>query len=419
MLKSGYNVGRITDNLHQEWIRATPVLGRFNKWVFDGFTRGAMSELWQSEFKRLKEARPQMDDKEAARTISKDMNTRMGNLGRQGWFKSRTFQDAAKLVALAPQWNEGLIMSELGALRQAGKLITDTAQGKRFYAGTLLRAVGGMATMTFVVNQAINYITRGKPTWENEEEGIGAKLSAWIPDPKGGPGFFLNPLSLPAETADLLLRRFERDNNLLDPINDYIRSRLSYAAAPANIMWQRKDQIGRPVREGDVMKEMAKSTLPIPIGFGTYARALVGENDQKYQGEFASQAVSRFGLKLQQAPSNEQRISHLADKFKSSKGITPSAEFYSGDYTALTSALRLGNVDAAKKELAALRRKKTDDAIEKHYHRWSGEPFTGSKARESEFKETLSEEQLRAYDAAKEEREKVARAYQNLLESQP
>jgi hypothetical protein len=415
MLKTGFNIGRISDNLHQEWVRSVPLAGRFNRWVFDQFQRGVMSELWQLEYKRLKSARPNMSAEAAASQISKDLNTRMGNLGRQGWFKSRTMQDTARLLALAPGWNEGLIMSELGAVRQLGSAVKAAGQGQRLYAGTLLRSVGGMSAMIFVANQAINYATRGHPTWDNPEEGIGAKLSAWIPDPFGGPGFFLNPLSLPAETAALLLRRYEKDQNALDPLNDYIRSRMSYAAAPVAVELQRRDQIGRPIREEDVPKEMARSILPFPIGFDTYLRALTSEGkDQHYAGEFVSQMVSRGGLKLDQAPSPSQRISALAKQFDAAKGIKPSAEFYTGDYEALTHALSLGNMDEAKKQLQILQGKKTKAQIQKHFQQWPSHPLTGSRAREAEFKRSLSAEQLSQYQQAIADKKEIARKFRSL-----
>ena len=107
MLKSGYNIGRVSDNLHQEWIRATPVLGRFNRWVFDQFQRGVMSELWQMEFKRLKTARPEMSDDAAASQISKDLNARLGNLGRQGWLKSRNRPRHCAFTGAGPPMERG------------------------------------------------------------------------------------------------------------------------------------------------------------------------------------------------------------------------------------------------------------------------------------------------------------------------
>lgn len=415
MLKTGFNIGRISDNLHQEWVRSVPLAGRFNRWVFDEFQRGAMSELWQLEFKRLKAARPNLSDEAAALQISKDLNTRMGNMGRQGWFKSRTMQDTARMLALAPQWNEGLIMSEIGALGQAGTAVKEAAQGQRLYSGTLLRSVGGMAAMIFIANQAINYATRGHPTWDNPEEGIGAKLSAWMPDPFGGPGFFLNPLSLPAETAGLLLKRYEKDRNALDPLNDYIRSRMSYAASPASVELTRRDQLGRPIREEDVPKEMARALLPFPIGFDTYLRALTSEGkNQNYAGEFASQLVSRGGLKLDQAPSPSQRMAALARQFDDAKGIRPSAEFYAGDYEPLTHALSIGNMDEAKKQLQILEGKKTKDQIQKHYQQWPTHPLTGSKAREAEFKRSLSPEQLTQYQRAVSDKRAIAQKFRSL-----
>jgi hypothetical protein len=116
----------------------------------------------------------------------------------------------ARLIFLAPQWNESLIKAELGALRQFGSSAVALSQG-RLQMGALGRGIGTAMIGLFIANQLINYGTRGKPTWENEEEGFGAKISAWIPDYiGGGPGFFLNPMSVPAEITHLLMKGTER-----------------------------------------------------------------------------------------------------------------------------------------------------------------------------------------------------------------
>jgi hypothetical protein len=404
MLKSGYNIGRVSDNLHQEWIRATPILGRFNRWVFDQFQRGVMSELWQMEFKRLKAARPDMSDDVAAAQISKDLNARMGNLGRQGWLKSRTAQDTARLLTLAPQWNEGLIQSEFGAYRQAGKFITDTIRGKRLYAGTLLRAVGGMAAMTFLLNQVINFITRGQPTWKNKEKGIGAKLSAWIPDPWGGPGFFLNPLSLPAEITASLIRRKERESSWLDVLNGFIGSKTSYLATPAKVELMRRDTLGRPIQAKDVPAEMAKSLLPTPIGASSFYRVLVKDAQEQYPGEFGSQIAGRFGLRLQTASTPAQDIRTMAREFNAKMGRPEPVEYAPGPYSDLHKALRGGNPAAAKEAYEKLHQSHSTKEIFKEMEAASHRPFTGSETNEQAFLRSLDAAGMVQYHKAIQER---------------
>src|SRR5438093_5916410 len=121
-----------------------PISGHFTKWLFESFQRGAMTEIGLLEFDRLKRARPNMTDAEIGRQVAKDLNTRFGNLGLESIIKRKTYQDISRMMLLAPQWNEGLIRSELGAVIQAGQFAVDAAQGKKLYAGVLMRSVAGM-----------------------------------------------------------------------------------------------------------------------------------------------------------------------------------------------------------------------------------------------------------------------------------
>ena len=412
-VKSGYNIGKITDNLHTEWIRDVPVAGQVNKFIFDKFQRGAMSEIWLLEFERIKKALPDLPEDEAARRVSKDLNTRFGSMGRQGIFKSRTAQDAAKLVVLAPQWNEGLIRSELGAVKQAGELAVDAAKGRQIYSGVLLRSVGAMALAQFAANQLINLYTRGKPTWENPEEGIGAKLSAWIPDKVGGgPGFFLHPLGLAAETTHLIMQKYEKTADFRKTLNQYLRTRSSAAMRPILTFITNQDALGRNLKPGSVWGEIAKSAIPTPIGGSAITHAakqvVSGEPSESFPGQYQKQAMASGGIKTDQAPSARQRIQSLASEFKRSKGITPSGEFYTGDYQPLSQASEIGNKKDAKEAVGDLLKKKTAAEITKHYQSAWKYPFTGSKKREAEFFQTLNPEQRDTYKKAIEERKQSA-----------
>lgn len=423
-LKTGFNVGHISDSLHQELIRMIPLFGDFNKWLFDQFQRGAMTESWLLEYERLRRARPEMDQTEAARQVSVDLNTRFGNLGRQGWFTSRTSQDTARSLFLAPQWNEGLIKSEIGAVKQIGQTAVDLAKGKSLYMGLLGRSVAGMALAQFAANQIINYATRGHPTWQNPEEGWGAKLSAWVPDLVGkGPGFFLHPLGLAAEITHLLTKSYERSSDARKTMMDFLRSRASVAMRPVLTFITNTDFLGRTLKPGAVWGEVAKNAVPLPIptsaAVGAGKQILTGQHGEQFPGQFQKQIMASFGVKTDQAPGPEQRIRALATEFNKAKGKEPQGEYAASDYLLLVQAMKMKNEVDAKKALETLVETKGKTTIIRHFNEWPERAFTASRLLEGQFRRSLTPEQMQQYQAARKDRHEIANTVKRMLQSVP
>jgi hypothetical protein len=416
-VKEGFNIGRISDAIHQEWLHDVPVFGTFNKWLFNQFQRGAVAEVYNLEFQRYQRMFPNLTEDQVARQLSKDLNNRFGQLGRQGIFKSKSGQDLARLLILAPQWNEGLVRSELGAITGGAKGIRDSVKQGNLAFGVLPRAVGGMILAQFAANQIINYITRGKPTWENPEEGLGSKLSAWVPDVVGGgPGFFLHPLGLAAEITHLLSTKYAKTEDFRRALLEFAGGRYSTLMRPVMTFITGRTPIGaRPIRPEDIYFETLKQALPAPIGASALWAALqqreTGEKSERFAGQIQKQIMASGGLKTDQAPSDEQRIGALARKFNESKGIKPSGEFYSGDYDELTSALRRGAKKQGLELYKQLLKKKSAEQIIRHYDLWATHPFTRSLAGEDEFLNTLNPEQKATYEKALAERQRISQQF--------
>lgn len=425
LTRAGLNTGHVADAMHQELIAKLPFLGDVNKFIFEKFQRGAMAESALMEFERQSKSYPDLKPDEVARKVASDINTRFGNLGRQGIFKSRTAQDIARLIWLAPQWNEGLIRSELGGVGQIGKSMVDAATGRRFAMGALGRDMIAGTLGIFAGNQLINQLTRGKFTWENPEEGWGAKLSAWIPDKVGGKGagFFLNPMGVTAEISHMLLNSYERKGSGWEAAKDFFRSRSSAVARPIVTAATGKDALGGNIKPSNYTKEVLKSSAPVPIGGSaaySAARGLMnGGNTELYPGQFQKQVMQTLGLKTDTAPSPEQRVQALAKEFNRTKKIEPAAEFYAGDYTDLTNALRRNNPSDIKDEIKTLMAKKTPDDIKKHYQSWGRTPFTGQRTRETEFLRTLSAEQRSIYSKAQAARKDIGSRALNAVNKIP
>jgi len=410
----GYNSGRVADAMHQELIQKIPILGDVNKFIFQKFQRGAMNDAGVLEYKRQRAAYPEMSDEQVARKVSKELMTRFGNLGRQGWFKSQTAQDVARLMVLAPEWNQGLIRSELGGITDMAKAAGNTLLGRRAAMGLLGREMVTTGVSLFAASQIINQITRGKFTWENPEEGTAAKISAFIPDKLGGgSGFFLNPMGLTAETGHLLLNAYERTGNTYEPVINYMRSRASAVTRPAWTFLTGKDALGRNLKPEDHWKETAKDAIPAPISGGAAIRAAKGLTSagmsEKFPGEYQKQAMQSFGVRTELAPGPEKRIRSLATEFNRAHGIQPSGEYYAGKFSALTDALRRQNKGDVENELGALfaqNEKPTD--IEKYYREWQHQNYAGSAVREQAFIRSLNPEQKQQYAQARQERTRLA-----------
>lgn len=412
---AGLNTGHIADAMHQELIRKIPGIGDINKFIFEKFQRGAMAESALMEFERQKKSFSDLSEGQVAKQVARDINTRFGNLGKQGWFTSRTSQDIMRMIFLAPGWNEGLIRSEFRGVRQIGESIVNAATGKRFAMGALGRQMIAGTLGIFAANQILNQATRGKFTWDNPEEEWGAKLSAWIPDVAGkSSGFFLNPLGITAEISHQLLTSYERTGNKWQPFIDFARGRISAIGRPIWTAIMKENGLGQRIKPDNLLKEVGKSAVPSPIGASAVLK--LGEaaynkitgnpnagNTEVFPGQFQKQGMQSIGVKTDTAPSPEQRIYSLAQKFNRAHKI----EEFKGDesdYKDLDAALRRNNTDDIKAELQDLLKKKTHDQIEKRFESYGNHAFTGQKLREAQFVRTLNPEQRATYLKAKRAR---------------
>lgn len=411
-VKAGYNIGQVADNMHSELVQKMPVLSGINKFIFQQFQRGAMSDAYVLEYKRQKADNPTMTDDQVARKVSRELMTRFGNLGRQGLFKSKSAQDVMRLLFLAPQWNEGLIRSELGGVKDIAKAGLNAAQGKKATMGLLGREMLTTGVSLFVASQIINQATRGKFTWENPEEGWASKLSAWIPDKVGGSsGFFLNPMGLTAETAHVLMNSYERAHNTYQPIIDYARSRASSVMRPLATFALGKDSLGRDIKPGQRWKQTLSDAVPAPISGGSAYRVAkglaTGGSTEKYPGEFQKQGMQTFGLRTDLAPSPERRIQGLAADFNREHGKEEPASREVSDFQELTDSLRRGNQDDAKAAVETLLEKRSAEDLEKYYRLWQNRMFTGSHKNEALFLRGLNSEQRAQYAKARAERRRL------------
>lgn len=307
LIRNGLNVGRITDALYSDVIRKQlkilgvdiNVPGRFNRWVFDKVTRGAMMEAALTEFERTKKANSSWSEEQVAGHVAKQINVFFGNLGRQGIFKSVTARDTLQIVALAPQWVEGMMQTEVRAVKQGVEAPFKRKVGTAF-KGT---ATGILAYV--IATQLVNMYFRGQPTWDNKEKDH--KFDAWIPDPTGKtPGFWISPLSVAAEVTHDALRYHNQGKNALEVASQIAGNKMSPVARSVKTLVGGRDYAGNKILDmNERLRQSGKAILPLPLPAAGLTSDTPGANVRQMFGS--------LGLKLEPASQREEDTTRMAE----------------------------------------------------------------------------------------------------------
>ena len=353
LLKSGLNVGRIQEALYTSLARKIPIVGTFNKWVFEKMTRGAMMESGLIEFDRVKQNNPTWSDTQVAQKVARDLNVYFGSLGRQGIFKSATFQDAARLFALAPQWVESMARSELGGAKQ---LTIDPILKRQLATGTLGAGLAQGLVAYFVGTQLLNLVTRHQLTFQNPEKGH--KLDAWIPDVTGKTGgYFLSPLAVVAELTHDALRLAKKDPDSLETAGHILANKSSPFWRTGKILLSGLDYNDQKiVGLGNKIKSAAIAMLPTPIAASTLIKG--GQ-----PGSTQRQLMASGGFKTEPADTARAQVANevrqwmgksTVPKIQEAYQAMQKEEFGPSKYKTLQTALQVGDKDKALSEVHAI-----------------------------------------------------------------
>lgn len=428
--RTGLNVGRIQDAIYKDLVAHVPMLGRYNKWLFDRFTRGLMMQAAVQSFERMNAKHPNVDARALMRDVSRDVNNFYGSLGRQGVFKSQTMQDLARLAFLAPQWVEGLVMKEAGFYGRVTGASNLLGRRGLPQLGTLGSGIGSGLVGMVVMTQLINLINRGKPTWENPEKGH--MFDAWIPSmEKGGNGFFFSPLAIFNELSHDLVRLYETKPKAWDAITQIGENKLSPWGRVAVVLKESREpgSGARITTTTGVAKAAAKQFLPVPITVSSAGQALAAKTTGLVKppppGSVQRQVMASFGgMKVEPARSHVQEIGDKAGEWVKKSGLQKTTGWMQvptdePSYSKLRSALRVGDQTGAAVLLAELRKTHTIPDILKAMKLSANRPFTGSKKAERAFLYSLGPEDLALYSAAQQDRQREYEAFVSFLLRQP
>lgn len=441
---AGLNVGRVQDALYKDLIErvstvaglpkqawkavAHATFGRYNRFLFDKLTRGLMANSAVHEFERLHKARPDIPPDKLIRDIARDVNVVFGNLGRQGWLKAKWEQDLARMFFLAPQWVEGLIRKEAtlaSRATQVSRLLGRT--GKEVpYMGTTGRSMGQGMLFMFGLTQLLNFITRGKATWQNEEKGH--KWDAWIPGWDGGEGFWLSPLAIYNEiTHDLVRLTYSREK-ISDALSQIAGNKASPYVRAIEAFRTARSPTGRYLTSsGAVAREMAKQVFPIPLTFSKTGQAIGHRLAPRLisapgRGAVQRQAFATAGIKIEPAESAAQETSNRAAEWLRKEGIVPTSKFVPTDepsYGQLRQSLRLGDTTTATDLLTKLINRVGEGQVIAAMRQWAKRPFTGSLEREQAFVDSLTPSARDVYARGMEEKQALEEQFEELLMQMP
>jgi hypothetical protein len=402
LLDSGLNVGRIQEGLYNSVVRQIPGIGTFNKWVFEKLTRGALMEAGLIELERVSAAKPGVPRGTIARQVARDLNAYFGNLGRQGIFKSKSAQDIARLVALAPQWVESMARTELKGAAQIVKGATyDPIVHKTIMTGTIGKGVAQGLIAYLIGTQVVNYITRGHSTFQNPEDNH--KLDAWIPDVTGkGHGFFLSPFSVVAELSHDMLRYSSKEPTLLEAATRIAANKASPIFRAGKVLLTGRDYDGKQITDTwRRVKAAAFALAPTPI---LLAPTIKGS---AYPGQTQRQLTASLGFKTEPAESQTQQIVNKAKQFMIETGKRKPVMLEPAEdepaYYKLRDLLRKDDEKGAREMLAELRKTHTPKQIMTAMRNHVKRPFTGSRANEAAFRSSLSPKDRDVYDRARDE----------------
>ena len=429
-LKAGLNVGKVSDNLldaakQHNLFERLPVVGKGLTWandlIFHKLTRGAMTQAFTVAAERNAKRFPELGQAEIDRRSARELNEFFGNLGSQGLFKSKTMQDAARMIGFAPQWTESQFRAEARGYGQAARAGTDALQGKGFRVGVVAQAMMGTALASIVASQALNMFTRGKPTWQNEEEGH--RWDAWLP---GGPhnrGFWFSPLEIAAEYAHQMGKHMAAGEGVLDSAANIAANKLSGPARAAKDLVTGQDSAGRPF--GSMRERLtaaATDALPFPIPFsGMLAKdpkSPTGYGLNHQPGSLEKQGLGMAGLKVDSAASPRSQMYRLAQQFKP-KGGGAGSQHAPSEYSGLRQALDNQDRSTAEGEIRQLLQDgkslpKIAKALGLHNGGAGGvepEHFTGSKAGDQQMFAKLTAAQKATYRQAQADRGASARLF--------
>jgi hypothetical protein len=309
----------------------------------------------------------EMSEDQLLAQTANEANAAFGELNWEMMAKSKTTQDVLRLVFLSPDFT-------IARGQFVGQAFTKYGSEQRW-------ALARGAIFMYVAARIINKMVDGQYHFE----------------PRNMFSIVLNKkaYSLRTVQGDLI-------HLITDPAK-FASSRLNPALTrPVMEAMMGRDAFGRKRSPLEQLEDYVRSPIPISL------RGLVDKREQTVLEAF----LNSMGITNRRDTSNDETYK-LAQSWKEAHGVGEPGEFiYDPDkdpYRRIKLALVFSKPEDAAQEISiALKEKKIDpEKLENYFERYGTTAFTGSRANDRVFYQSLTADQKKTFDAAVAERAKL------------
>lgn len=341
-----------------------PLMESYHNWLFQSFIPRIKTTMALNALERNRARyKGKLTEEQIFNKTASESNSAFGELNYIMLERSQTTRDIARLIMLAPDFLEARGRFAAGALEKGGKL-----GGHEQRAALLLGAITMYATA-----RIINKITDDKYHFEPE-----------------------NAFSIVHNGHAYSLRTVQGD------IMHLIESPLSFWLHRLNPVFGRtalelatqRDEFGRKRTVPEVLWDSVKNTIPISLR--TSRERSLWESMMNGMGVTARRW------------NDVDKAFTLAKDWKAKHGVIERGEFIydpnKDPLRGLKIALSRSDDGGAAKEIKKLLDSKvyTREKLNKYFDRYASMPFTGSKKNDTQFLKTLTEDQRKIVEGARQ-----------------
>lgn len=352
-------------------------LQEYNHWLFQDYIPRLKMEMATHALERNRAAYAKdlrsgkMTEDQLLHLTANQANAAFGELNYEMMGRNKTLQDGLRLALLAPDFLEA-------RGRFAGQAAKSLVGG---YGREQLTALAFGAVTLYVTARLMNKISSGE--WHFEPEHAFDVMH-------NGRAYSLRTVQ-----GDIIHAAFNPRSFTYTRLNP-VTTRTIFEG------FSGRDQFGRPRSPLDQVKDFAGTIVPISF------RGLTRPREQKWWEGF----LNSIGVTERRATASDS-IYKIAGDFKKKHGIQEPGEFIydpeKDPYRATKLALMFDNPQTAAQEMKLAVDKGATDwkHLGAYFNQFGKRPFTGSKASEREFWNTLSPDQQKLYKDAVNERIKM------------
>lgn len=350
-----------------------PVMETYHHWLFQDFIPRLKMTMAQEALARNRERfRGQMSDEQIVQKTANQANAAFGEQNYITMERSKTAQDMARLILLAPDFLESRAKFVGQAMEKGGKNFGNEQRTALFL---------GALTM-YATARALNYAVSGQAHTELE-----------------------NMFSVVYNGKSYGLRTIQGDilHLMTDPVSFWLHRLNPVVTRPLLEAATGRDEFGR---KRDFMQQVWDDVSVIaPVSLRNSPEKSIYES-----------LSNGFGVTAKRYNATDQAF-ELAKAWKAKNGVQEKGEFiYDRDKDPLRPlklALVNGDDGAAAAQIKKLVQSKqySIGKLQTYFNRYANMPFTGSHANDAKFLKTLTDDQKKTVEAARQSKKDVRKLF--------